>query len=75
MTGAAAAAAIKVRRFIKLSFVFESTGRTRFVTLNRAWKAETGWKWFVFRFRNRTNGKVSILHSPVSVGWVTVAAL
>jgi hypothetical protein len=48
MTGAAAAAAIKVRRFMDLSFIFGSIGRTPCVTLNRAWKAETGWKRFVF---------------------------
>jgi hypothetical protein len=46
--GAATAATIKVRRFMNLAFVFGSIGRTPFVTANRAWKAETGWKWLVF---------------------------
>jgi hypothetical protein len=61
---------------MNLAFVFGSIGRTPFVTANPAWKAETGWKWFVFfRFGNRTDGKGLILLSPVSARWVTVAPL
>jgi hypothetical protein len=41
MTGTAAVAARKVRRFMNLNFVVGSIGRATFVTVNRALKAET----------------------------------